>query len=159
MAPYTSIIPLMGLVLGGAQALNSNETRPITTFATSVKEATQTSSATSVPTLGSEYDVWNCQYWSSEQDKICNQKGSFQKNIIFTQSLPISFEECVTTCKFDRDCNTFYYEENLCQTFKEFAADSGFNAGSSKGSWYDSTCFNCLKGKHAARPFVNAPER
>jgi hypothetical protein len=147
MAPNAILLPLMGLIFGGVQALNSNETHPTTTFATHVKETAQASStAYAAPTLGFGVDEsWNCARGITEDDTICNQKGTFDKNIQYIDSLPITFNECVSACKFNRDCTFFYYENNLCQTFGDDVGSAGFRKGDSKGSWYQNSCYACVK--------------
>ncbi|KAH6871647.1 hypothetical protein B0T10DRAFT_466584 [Thelonectria olida] len=122
-----------------------------TTFATSATSSTtddcETSSATSaLPTLWSvnTSSGKSCKYdFGKYPNEVCVANGHLNKWERWVDSLPGTFEECVSTCVADYKCASFYYADNLCQTFGKILGDLDFQHAKSEGLWYDRSCFQC----------------
>lgn len=109
----------------------------------------ETSSATSaLPTLWYliESDSNSCKYSFGNlqgSSEVCVQNGDLTKWERWLDSLPGTFDEYVSTCMGDYEYASFYYANNLCQTFPKTLHDLGFENGKSEGSWYDKHCIEC----------------
>ncbi|CAM1506029.1 Fc.00g056700.m01.CDS01 [Cosmosporella sp. VM-42] len=146
---YVTILAALYAVGVAAGPCKPGQSPPATTtLATLVKPVSSTISsiAASAPTLGSETQVLCAAAYLRSKD-ICNVKGNIGNPAPRIDSNEISFQECASSCAESSVCTSIFYQNGLCTRYSGSFSDLGFQEANSEGFWYESSCFQCSRGK------------